>query len=38
MTPLLLRRRLQPPSADTNVIKAAIERINLADHEEEEEI
>eukprot|EP00887_Chlorella_sp_A99_P004840 scaffold4.g4840.t1 len=29
---------LQPPSADTNVIKAAIERINLADHEEEEEI
>ena len=29
---------LQPQSADTNVIKAAIERINLADHEEEEEI
>ncbi len=29
---------LQPPSADTNLIKSAIERISVADEEEEEEI
>lgn len=29
---------LQPPSADTNLIKSAIERITVADEEEEEEI
>lgn len=29
---------LQPPSSDTNLIKSAIERIKVAEEEEEEEI
>jgi anaphase-promoting complex subunit 3 len=29
---------LQPASADTNLIKAAIERIKVADEQEEEEL
>ena len=29
---------LQPPSADTNLIKAAIERVGVDEEEEEEEI